>query len=275
MDKTPERKVIENGSEVRIPRCLYFCREIAKLDFGEGYWNHIEVGVFEKKPDETEVQIGSYTRNYHCLYKTFFPFQKDGKWYTLYSKDYTSTRVMSLPDCKDLGGESPHGFGFCPVEYYVPQAWEVGDDTHDGKVETDFKEIGGEYLPDPEYLKELGSFGFLAGCVWGDDSSWKIQYLDLSRVEEGIIKREEKFGYIELVDDSLRDAIHGIYIWCRGCIQVDLGIKITYRIEGDKLTTFGKNEIADSTKKEKEPTKKQEVQKGNFWNRFLKALRRK
>jgi hypothetical protein len=273
MDKTPERKVIENGSEVRVPRSSYFCREIAKLDFGEGYWNHIEVGVFEKKPDGTEVQIGSYTRNYHCLYKTFVPFQKDGKWYALYSKDYTSTRVMSLPDCKDLGGESPHGFGFCPVDYDVPQAWEL-EGEYDGRVMTHYKKVGEDFIDDPDCMKELGSFGFIAGCVWGDDSSWKIQWLDLSRIEEGIIKREEKFGYIELPKDmDLKDAIKGVYIWHPGCIQVDLGIKITYRIEGDKLTTFGKDEIADSTKKE--PTKKQEVQKGNFWNQFLKAFGRK
>lgn len=38
----------------------------------------------------------------------------------------------------------------------------------------------------------------MAGCVWGDDSSWKIQYLDLSHADEGVIKREERFGYIEM-----------------------------------------------------------------------------
>lgn len=27
-----------------------------------------------------------------------------------------------------------------------------------------------------------GDFGFVWGCIWGDDSSWKVQYLDLSRI---------------------------------------------------------------------------------------------
>jgi hypothetical protein len=40
--------------------------------------------------------------------------------------------------------------------------------------------------------------GFIAGCVWADDSTWKIQYLDLSQAERGIIQREDRFGYIEL-----------------------------------------------------------------------------
>jgi hypothetical protein len=41
-------------------------------------------------------------------------------------------------------------------------------------------------------------FGFVAGCIWGDDSSWKVQYLDLSRAAEGVLKREERFGHLEL-----------------------------------------------------------------------------
>jgi hypothetical protein len=36
----------------------------------------------------------------------------------------------------------------------------------------------------------------VSGCYWGDDMSWKIQYLDLSEVERGIIRRDDRFGYI-------------------------------------------------------------------------------
>ena len=52
------------------------------------------------------------------------------------------------------------------------------------------------------------TFGFVSGCVWGDDSSWKLQYLDLSRINEGVFRREERFGYLELPDNvSLHQAI--------------------------------------------------------------------
>lgn len=44
----------------------------------------------------------------------------------------------------------------------------------------------------------IGDFGFVWGCHWGDDGSWKVQYLDLSRVQEGVVRREERFGYVEL-----------------------------------------------------------------------------
>ena len=89
--------------------------------------------------------------------------------------------------------------GFCPTDYFVP-------------TRVYYKNEDGENSPKNESLKETQvlfySFGFVAGCVWGDDSSWKIQFLDLSEAEKGIIKREEKFGYIELPDNqTLKEAI--------------------------------------------------------------------
>jgi hypothetical protein len=117
-------------------------------------------------------RIGGYERNYSSLYNTFVPFMTaDGAAYALYSRDYTATRVMSLPDCVDLGGEESDSYGFCPVDYFVPYDPERGLD---------------------------GSFGFIAGCVWGDDSSWKVQFLDLSDIKDGMVKRDDRFGYLEL-----------------------------------------------------------------------------
>lgn len=161
-----------------------YVTETETVETPKPYWNTLKVHICRVEGDQ-KVKIGEYDRNYHRLFDTFHPFEQGGKEYALYSRSYTSTRVMSLPDCKDLGGEDPHGFGFCPTEYYVPVAIMDGE----------------EYDPD-------GQFGFVAGCVWGDDSSWKIQFLDLSRVSEGIIKRDDRFGYIELLEShSLKDAI--------------------------------------------------------------------
>jgi len=51
-------------------------------------------------------------------------------------------------------------------------------------------------------------FGFAAGCIWGDDSSWKVEYLDVTEVENGIVKRDSRFGYIELPDGmALKQAV--------------------------------------------------------------------
>lgn len=66
--------------------------------------------------------VGSFDRNYGAYgVLTFAPFSRDGRWYALYSSHYTATRIMSLPDCKDLGGEPPTSFGFCPTEIYIPE----------------------------------------------------------------------------------------------------------------------------------------------------------
>ena len=164
--------------------------EVEKIDHGPKHWKTMTVRIFCG-----DKEIGSYERDYSSLYNTFHPFiGPDGRHFALYSPQYTTTRIMELPSCRDLGGESPGTFGFCPTGYAVPCPSEL---EHSG-------------IPHP-------TFGFMCGCVWGDDSSWKIQYLDLSKVglddmeRNGapIIKREPRFGYIELLDsaDDLKDAI--------------------------------------------------------------------
>lgn len=165
------------SGHLRSPILKYSARQITKPS-KPGCWDVATIEVLK----DGEL-IGSYERNYSSYgTKTFCPFIWKGKEYALYSRDYTSTRVMTLPDCKDLCGEERDGYGFCPVEYYVPMNPFTG---------------------------ESAGFGFLAGCVWGDDTSWKIQFLDLRQVDEGILIRDDRFGYLELPGKvrHLRDAI--------------------------------------------------------------------
>ena len=89
---------------------------------------------------------------------------------------------MELPSCKDICGEEPGTFGFCPTGFYVPETKHLGEDWGDGEI------VG----PD-------GQFGFVCGCIWGDDCSWKIQHLDLSKITEGVLTHDDRFGYIELM----------------------------------------------------------------------------
>lgn len=76
-------------------------------------------GKYTMEVFDGDTRIGSYETNFGG--QPFYAFEQDGRWFALYSKHYTATRVMSLPDCSDLGGEEPHTYGFCPVEYYVPE----------------------------------------------------------------------------------------------------------------------------------------------------------
>ncbi|MHA2066688.1 MAG: hypothetical protein ACXABY_20135 [Candidatus Thorarchaeota archaeon] len=186
----------------------YQAREIEEVKRGKGYWNTIKIGVFAGVR-----KVGEYERNYPSLFHTFHPFiGQDGKWNALYSPDYTSTRVLSLPDCKELGGEARDGFGFCPTSYFVPFAYLKKSDKEEEKAY--WLEVDASWSQDPEpwanaktgidsgYKLSFAPFGFIAGCTWGDDSSWKIQFLDLSKAHEGIIKRDARFGYIEMASSA-------------------------------------------------------------------------
>lgn len=144
-------------------------------------------------------KIGSYQRHYSTLFNTFVPFiQRHGdeiKEYALFSDDYTRTAVMELPSCRVVAQEPGGALGFCPVDFYVPYESPYGWGEEDIKGGAEFEGIPGH-------------FGFVAGCHWGDDTSWKVEYLDLSRISEGILTRSQPFGYHELPRDvALKDAV--------------------------------------------------------------------
>lgn len=211
----------------------YYAKVLKERDHSKGTWNTLRVGVFGRIKGKQDKKIGEYIRNYHCLYQTFCPFKLGDQWYALYSKDYTATRVMTLPGCEDLCGEDRSTWGFCPAEYYVPQI-AMYPTKPNGK--RDYK--------NPQY--KYCSFGFMCGCVWGDDTFWKIQYLDLSKLGEKKIVREEKFGYIELPYHlSLPQAIENIEVDDEdgSLVDVDIALQLSFRIEGDKLICFGKEHI--------------------------------
>jgi len=147
----------------------YTAKILENIKNAPGTWDSLKVGVYRGNE-----LIGSYVRNYASLLDSFCAFERDGKEYALYSRDYTATRLMELPSCKDLGGEEPDGFGFCPVAFWV--------------------------APD-------AAFGLVSGCIWGDDSSWKLRYIDLSKVSEGKLDISDRFGYVELADSLPDDVV--------------------------------------------------------------------
>ena len=114
---------------------------------------------------------------------------------------------MKLPECIDLGGENSACLGFCPTQLWVPQQIEIGR----GTVGTTDEEY---VIYDYEGFN--GQWGFVAGCIWGDDSSWKMQLLDLRNASKGEIKRVHEFGYHELPEppegvQPLQNALKGEY----------------------------------------------------------------
>jgi hypothetical protein len=184
-------------------------------------WQTVHVDVLDRG-----TQIGSYDRNYAML-QTFEPFRQGDHFFALMAPEYTATSVMDLRTGEVVASEKPSPVGFCPVGFYVPDWWDVND---------------GSILPgstlwnvDKEWPSR-GDFGFVWGCVWGDDSSWKVQYLDLSRIQQGEIRREERFGYLKLA--TRPDVVGKEFIDVRswdGKRQVEFAVLEVHDLDSGKL----------------------------------------
>jgi hypothetical protein len=173
------------------PRDKYVVKSSPKPN-RPGTWDSTIVEVLRLTSSSNLEKICEYER-YYSLLRTFETFRQGTKDFALISRDYTKTEVLDLESGSVIAEEIdepdvPPGAGFCPVGFYVPDWWDVND----GSV------IPGSEYWDADYEWPNGDFGFVWGCYWGDDSSWKIQYLDLSRVQQGVVRREERFGYVEL-----------------------------------------------------------------------------
>lgn len=170
------------------PRDKYVVRTTPKPN-RPGTWDSTTVEVLRRAGLE---KVCEYERSYSML-QTFEPFRQGDREFALISRDYTRTAVLDLGSGEVIAEEGENA-GFCPVGFYVPDWWDVND---------------GSIIPGSEYWDEdsewpTGDFGFVWGCYWGDDTSWKVQYLDLSGIQEGIIRREERFGYVELATSGYR-----------------------------------------------------------------------
>ena len=193
-----------------------FVIECQSIENKPGTWNSTKVSIVRDN-----ILIGEYLRNYHSFAtQTFYPFLIGEDWYALYSANYTSTRVMKLHNdrIEDWCGEESSDFGFCPVEMYIPRYRMVkGLFESDGKThEFETYAVDCDYKTEDEFLKDMPEFdseqytdfGFLSGCVWGDDSSWKLLYIDLSKVPNKELVISDKFGYWELPDNmKLKECI--------------------------------------------------------------------
>lgn len=196
-------------------------------------WTQVDVSVkhcidMENKDAESSwVEVGKYHRNYSMM-GTFEPFRqlRDGVWkdYALISTKYTRLEVMDLangeiiavepmpkvdkelaekyPDTFTEGDDLPHAM-FCPVDFYVPSWWDEYEARDQRQhpaapgISTEIAEkVAAEFLE--EWKLYEGNWGVYSGCVWGDDTSWKLRFVDLSRISEGIVTTDERFGYVSL-----------------------------------------------------------------------------
>ena len=180
--------------------------KISKIDNGPGKWQSNLCEVLNEKGEK----LGSYIRYYDSFSKnTFAPFEYNGKEYALISSDYQTISVITLPDCKiyELKEECKKQlFHFCPVSIYIPKIIfyrykeNIGKDKNDFGYAKTYKEEKTEIKEKWDYKIKSSLLGFVLGCMWGDDSSMKMNLIDLSKIEEGEVwfinnKREKEWLY--------------------------------------------------------------------------------
>lgn len=213
-------------------------RELYTISFEKketrpGAWNYNTVTIHKNNANGTVENVYTYERKYSSMFNTFEPFRqlRDGVWkdYALISSDYTRFEVVDLQagvviaqepypvvtqrqydQWANSGWESfceKHPVGsplpnaaFCPVDFYVPDFNSRFTPDSPYRV---FSHGERKFLYDEEELNAYsGEFALYSGCVWGDDSSYKLRYIDLSRISEGFVTSDERFGYIELANGS-------------------------------------------------------------------------
>lgn len=175
--------------------------------------------------------LGGFTRDYSSFAAEIFkPFYWEGQWYATYSHSYTTLRVMRINEnsIEDWCGEpeDKEGFGFCPVEVVLPLAykgkcqgymnhfWLHSFDSEEEAIahKRRFGEI--TYLDAKEQHTQVSDVpyfmgvGIYSGCIWGDDSNWKIRYIDYRKVAQKEVLIKEAFSYVEQpIDRKLADCI--------------------------------------------------------------------
>jgi hypothetical protein len=188
-------------------------------------WEKVHVDILDG-----ERIVANYDRNYAML-QTFEPFRQGDRHFALIAPKYTATSVMDLDSGEIIAGEEPDSWGFCPVGFYVPDWWDVHP--------SERPHVRARHPPGEPFLRpgtlmwrdeyewpSRGDFGFVWGCIWGDDSSWKLQYLDLSGIQDGVMRREERFGYVKLATSRQLDARE--FIRVRGPRHVEFAIEKEY-----------------------------------------------
>lgn len=121
-------------------------------------------------------------------------------------------RGLNPKQMTPVGTELP-GLSFCPMEFYVPDIIVEEELTDPKECSYYVANLGSEDSSEAhrsyaiqlrKYVLEAftGQWGLYSGCLWGDDNYAKLRYVDLSRISEGIVLTDERFGYIALPDSG-------------------------------------------------------------------------
>jgi hypothetical protein len=232
---------LEKAKRQEYPRAPYVLYH-EKVNSGRGSWDIFNCEVRRVAGDGAEVRVGTFQYSYSSgIDKIFCPFQaSDDRWYCLYATSYTTLSLACLEGDKIDRLDSLND-GFCPVECAIPfelkyENQYIDDPKHRTSYDHSFDpvELMKEYEDGTEESGHLRhtNFGFYAGCVWGDDSSWKMRFLDLREVPQGkLIHDEAALGYHPLPKNlDIKQAVTGFWVNPNTeMVQFEAAKSMTYR----------------------------------------------
>lgn len=229
-------------------------------------WAKTHVKVFDKNISETK-PIYEYDRNYSML-RTFDPFriwdEKQETWrhMALISPFYVSFELLDLDEHKIIAKKSPNllskekaeslnkkylekgaeppykegqnmsSWNFCPSEFHVPDVYDI---LNNKEIE-ELQEVVNT-SKDLDFWQDWmnnfinrRTFAFEAGCVWGDDWSYKVQAIDLTKIFQGEIQDDDRFGYL-ILQGELKNVYNKDYYDDEDYVILELSAPISFEFE--------------------------------------------
>lgn len=240
-------------------------------------WSQTDVKVFDNEHSTTE-PIYEYHRNYSML-RTFEPFRlwddQLEKWrnFALISPKYTNFQVLDL-DNRTIIAKNPNptideeqaaflnkisskqskeytyeagqeysGWRFCPGEFHVPDVYGI---LNENDIQDMIKNRETEYWSEwIDNFLDRRTFGFEAGCVWGDDWSYKVQAIDLTKILEGKVSDDDRFGYL-VYDGDLKDLYDKNYYDDDAYQTLVLNVPVSFKFDKEDQTKVSKSEFYGS-----------------------------
>lgn len=261
------RKKLETLELVDIRDRFYYERDVVNP---KG-WDKSNVRVYDKN-FSTDEPIYEYHRNYSML-DTFEPFRwwdedkEIWRHLALIAPSYYSFQVLDLDNREIIAKKDPillsqedadkmneyfikkgrepkykagddySASGFCTAEFHVPDIYDILTDESDKEqLEQAVEEerdaaFWNDWL---DNFLDRRSFAFTAGCVWGDDWSYKVNTIDLRNVLDGKVVEDEKFGYLVL-QGELKNVYDKRYFDDDDCVRLDLNVPVTFEMEDGRV----------------------------------------
>lgn len=85
----------------------------------------------------------------------------------------------------------------------------------------------------------------MSGCIWGDDWCYKLQAIDLTKISEGIVQNDERFGYFA-IQGNLSDVYSKSYFDDEDCHVLDISTPVSFCFEDNDSKTVKSANIYSS-----------------------------